>query len=80
MKKLFLLLLMISAIAVSSLAAESFTIKLVAYVPEQVVFTETENGGYKVNSNSELTEYGFYDESGEVTDAYNASTFSVVAA
>jgi Skp family chaperone for outer membrane proteins len=80
MKKFLLTLLMISAIAVSSLAAESFTITLVAYVPEKVVFAETENGGYQVNSNSTLTQYSFNDADGNTTDAYNASTFNVVAA
>jgi hypothetical protein len=80
MRKLLLTVLMISAIAISSLAAESFTITLVAYVPEKVVFTETEDGGYKVNSNSVLTQYGFCDEQGNPTDAYNATTFNVVAA
>ena len=79
MKKLLLSLLVISAIAISSLAAESFTITLVAYVPEKVVFAETENG-YQVNSNSTLTQYSFNDADGNATDAYNASTFNVVAA
>lgn len=80
MKKLLLTVLMISAIAISSLAAKSFTITLVAYVPEKVVFSETEDGGYEVNSNSTLTKYDFYDAEGNTTDAYNAKTFNVVSA
>jgi Skp family chaperone for outer membrane proteins len=79
MKKLLLTVLIISALAISSLAAKSFTITLVAYVPERVVFAETDDGGYEVNSNSTLTKYDFCDAQGNITDAYNATTFNVVA-
>lgn len=78
MKKFLLTFLMISVIVISSLVAESFSITLVAYVPEKVVFTETDNG-YSVDSNSSLTKYNFYDAEGNSTDAYNAAVFNVVA-
>ncbi|MCK9190359.1 MAG: hypothetical protein M0P10_02265 [Sphaerochaetaceae bacterium] len=80
MKKFLLTALVISAIAVSSLTAKTFTITLVAYVPEKVTFEQTDNGGYEVNSNSDSVDYGFYDSEGNSTDAYNASVFNVVAA
>ncbi len=80
MKKFLLTSLIISVIAVSSLVAKTttFTITLNAYVPEKVAFEATEDG-YQVNSNVSDVNYGFYDNDGNETDAYNASVFNVVA-
>ncbi len=80
MKKFLLTSLIISVIAVSSLVAKTttFTITLNAYVPEKVAFEATADG-YQVNSNVSDVNYGFYDNDGNETDAYNASVFNVVA-
>lgn len=77
MKKAFLLLALLITI-ISSIAANSITVQIVAYVPEKVTF-ETTNDGYKVNSTSEKISYNFYDAHGNETDAYNAAVFNVVA-
>lgn len=78
MKKFFLTLLMISVVVISSIAAQSMSVTLCAYVPEKVAFEETANG-YTVNSTVTSASYGFYDNNGNQTDAYNASFFNVVA-